>query len=236
MTKAVFLDFYGTLAHATTWGPTRQEVMAKRGFTIPDDASLAKWTGTSDNIDGTEHLEHSRSAEQYEAWERDRLRQFVTACGVGPDDVEGLIDDLHTATKAFTLEAYAEVPDVLRELRARGLTLAVCSNWDWHLDRAMEQAGLTDRVDILVTSAQAGARKPHPRIFQHTLEVCGGVDPSDVVFVGDSWGPDVEGPAALGMRPVHVWRPEWDGERDPPPMLTDGVVRLPDLRGVVDLV
>ena len=96
-------------------------------------------------------------------------------------------------------------------------------------------AGLDGSVDVMVTSARAGARKPHPRIFRYTLDACG-VDAADAVFVGDSWGPDVEGPAAIGMRPVHVWRPEWDTEREQPPPLTDGVVRLPNLNGLVDLV
>jgi putative hydrolase of the HAD superfamily len=99
----------------------------------------------------------------------------------------------------------------------------------------MASAGLDGLVDVMVTSARAGARKPHPRIFRYTLDACG-VDAADTVFVGDSWGPDVEGPAALGMRAVHVWRPEWDGEREPPPPVTDGVVRVPDLQGLLDLV
>ena len=229
-TRAVLLDFYGTLAHATTWGPPMEDVLRERGFEIPPDVSIH-----DDRIDGREHLEQSRSAAHYEAWERDRLRHFVEACGVGPDDADVLVDDLYTATKSFQLEAYPEVPAVLDELRGRGITVAVCSNWDWHLDRAMAQAGLDGSVDVLVTSAQAGARKPHPRIFRHTLEACG-VDAADALFAGDSWGPDVEGPAAFGMRPVHIWRPEWDGHRDPPPPVIDGVVRLPDLRGLADLV
>ena len=37
MTKAVLLDFYGTLAHAATWGPTRAEVLEAHGFTVPDE-------------------------------------------------------------------------------------------------------------------------------------------------------------------------------------------------------
>jgi putative hydrolase of the HAD superfamily len=233
MTSAVFLDFYGTLAHAVTWGPTRREVLAARGFEVPDEV-VANWR--DDAIDGAEHVEHSRSADRYRAWEHDRLRRFVVACGVGSDDADLLVDDLYTATKSFELTAYAEVPDVLADLRSRGITLAVCSNWDWHLDRAMASAGLNGLVDVMVTSARAGARKPHPRIFEYTLDACGIDDPTDVVFVGDSWGPDVEGPAAIGMRPVHVWRPEWESERDPPPAITDGIVRLPDLQGLVDLV
>jgi putative hydrolase of the HAD superfamily len=111
----------------------------------------------------------------------------------------------------------------------------VCSNWDWHLDRALAQAGLADLVDVIVVSAQAGARKPHPRIFEQTLEA-GGVDAADALFVGDSWGPDVQGPAALGIRAVHVWRPEWEHERDRPPPVSNGVVRIPDLTGLLPLL
>src|SRR2546423_7122215 len=201
MASTVLLDCYGTLAHAPSWGPRYEDVLATRGFKIPDGVSVH-----DDHIDGREHLEHSRSAEHYEAWERGRLLRFVEACGVGPDDADLLVDDLYTATKSFQLEAYPEVPGVLADLRERGITVAVCSNWDWHLDRAMTSAGLDGLVDVMVTSARAGARKPHPRIFRYTLDACGISDPADALFVGDSWGPDVEGPAALGMRPVHVWR------------------------------
>ena len=233
MTRAVLLDFYGTLARATTWGPTRKDVLEARGFTVPDDVHER---ARDDSIDGLEHLEHSESAEHYETWERDRLLRFVTDCGIGADDAGPLVDDLYTATKSFRLEAYAETAEVLTELGSRGVVRAICSNWDWHLDRALAQAGIDDRlVDVVVTSARAGARKPHPRIFRHTLEACG-VDAGDAVFVGDSWGPDVEGPAAVGMRPVHLWRPEWEEERDPPPQLTDGVVRIGNLRELVPLV
>jgi putative hydrolase of the HAD superfamily len=231
MISAVFLDFYGTLAHAKTWGPRLEDVLGARGFAIPAGISAR-----DEQLDGREHLEHSKSAEHYRTWEQGRLRRFVEACGVGADDADLLVDELYTATKSFELQAYPEVPEVLTELRGRGLTIAVCSNWDWHLDRAMAQAGLDSLVDVLVTSARAGARKPHRRIFGHTLDACGIDDPTAVVFVGDSWGPDVEGPAAMGMRPVHVWRPEWEGERDAPPPITNGVVRLPDLTGLVDLV
>ncbi len=232
MARAVFLDFYGTLAHARTWGPTREEVLANRGFSVPEDIG-ERWRDEA--ADGREHVEHSADAETYRAWEHRRLRQYVEACGVGPDDADLLVDELYTATKSFELQAYAEVPDVLSELRRRGLTLAVCSNWDWNLDKAMAEAGLTDLVDVMVTSARAGARKPHPRIFERTLEEAGVADPAEVVFVGDSWAPDVEGPAAMGMRPVHVWRPEWDGERETPPAVTDGVVRIADLRPLLEL-
>ena len=56
-------------------------------------------------------------------------------------------------------------PAVLRDLRGRGVALAICSNWDWDLHEAIESAGLTGAVDVVVSSAWVGARKPHPRIY-----------------------------------------------------------------------
>ena len=130
---------------------------------------------------------------------------------------------------------------MLAELRRRGLVLAVCSNWDWDLERAVASVGLDGLLDLVVTSAQAGARKPHPRIFDHTLDRCG-LAPAETLFVGDTWGPDVEGPLAAGMRPVHLFRDDQAerarevGAEPLTPPLPDGVVRATDLRAVLDLV
>jgi hypothetical protein len=46
----------------------------------------------------------------------------------------------------------------------------------------------------------------------------------------------VEGPLAVGFRPVHVWRAGEPGAEGEPPPLVDGVRRIPDLRGVLPLV
>src|ERR1700756_1395557 len=98
MSTAVFLDFYGTLAHAKTWGLRLEHVLAARGFEVPAGVSVR-----DDHIDGREHLEHSQSAEHYRAWEQSRLRRFVEACGVGPDEADLLVEELYTAPKAFEL-------------------------------------------------------------------------------------------------------------------------------------
>lgn len=228
--RAVLFDFYGTLARAVSWGETHEQVFARHG--LPFDAANWGHNFVGEAGDGDEHLEHSVSREAYLAWERERLRRRAQACGVGDDDLEALVADLHSASKAYTLKAYDEVPDVLGNLRARGVTVAICSNWDWDLDRAVAQSGLDHLVDVAVTSAQAGARKPHPRIFRHTLERCG-VEAREALFVGDTFSADVEGPLAAGMRVVHVWRDDVEG--DPPP-LPEGAVRSADLRAVLDVV
>ena len=223
-------DFYGTLARAVAWGDTHEQVFARHGH--PFDEAAWGWNFVGEANDGDEHLEHSVDRDAYVAWERERLRRRARACGVGEDDLDALVADLHLASKTYTLKAYDEVPDVLAELRRRGLTLAICSNWDWDIDRAVAGAGLDGMFDVVVTSAQAGARKPHRRIFDHTLERCRAT-PGETLFVGDTFGPDVAGPVAMGMRALHVWRDDIEG--DPPP-LPEGATRAPDLRAVLDLV
>jgi putative hydrolase of the HAD superfamily len=233
--RAVLLDFYGTLAEAVEWRPTYQEVFARHGYDLVAEARV-RWGDEA--YDGTEHVEHSQTRDHYKAWQRERRRQLVVECGVGADDVERLLDDLEDVGTEFTMRPYDEVPAVLAELRAGGYRVVVCSNWDWDLDRAIAAAGLEELVDVVVTSAQAGARKPHPRIYAHTLERAG-VAPTEALFAGDSWGPDVEGPLTVGIRPVHVFRHDrpWVRERMPdPPPVPPGAARVQDLRGLLDLL
>ncbi len=227
--RAVLFDFYGTLARAVSWGDTHAEVFARHG--LPFDAERWGWNFVGEANDGDQHLEHSVSRDAYVAWERLRLRRRALACGVGEDDVDALVADLHAASKTYTLQAYDEVPEVLAELRQRGLVLAICSNWDWDIDRAVAAAGLEGATDVVVTSARAGARKPNPRIFRQTLERCY-VAPPEALFVGDTVHADVEGPLAYGMPALHVWREDMVGEPDPLPA---GGMRARDLRAVLDL-
>ena len=227
--RVVLFDFYGTLARAVSWGDTHEQVFARHGRRF-DEATWG-WNFVGEANDGDEHLEHSVDRDAYVAWERERLRRRARACGVDEDDLEALVDDLHVASKTYTLEPYDEVPAVLAELRLQGVTVAICSNWDWDIDRAVAGAGLAGMVDVVVTSAQAGARKPHPRIFEETLARCD-ADADEALFVGDTFVADVVGPVTYGMRAVHVWRDDVDG--DPPP-LPAGATRTADLRAVVDL-
>ncbi|HLF41856.1 MAG TPA: HAD family hydrolase [Acidimicrobiia bacterium] len=208
-TGAVILDFYGTLAEAVAWGPRLEDVLRVRGLTAPDDWGRS----TFDARDGHEHLEHSRSRDHYVAWERERLEALALACGAPRSTLAALVDELYRATKSFRLRVYDEVAEVLDDLARSGVKLAVCSNWDWDLPDVLGSLGIAEPFDVIVTSARAGARKPHPRIYAHTVEGLG-VEPARCLFVGDSRGPDVEGPTAHGMRAVLIRRSEGGGDGD----------------------
>ena len=231
-TEAVIFDFYGTLARATQW-VSIDEVLAEHGIEMSDDIRKRWWQG---ELDGVEHLEHSKSRDHYVSWQRQRLLGMLSETDLHPGEYEVVTKKLQEGNAQRMIEAYPEVPEVLRELRRRGLRLAICSNWDWDLAEPVEEAGLTESFEVVVSSAWAGARKPHPMIFEHTLSKLD-VGPSDVVFVGDTWGPDVVGPQAVGMQPMYLQRDgHWPDETAPADFADAGVAMGPDLRTVLELV
>jgi putative hydrolase of the HAD superfamily len=113
---------------------------------------------------------------------------------------------------ALRFRPYPEVPGVLAALRARGDAIVIVSNWDVSLHGVLQRTGLEPLVDAVVTSAELGAAKPDPRIFEHALALAG-ARAQDALHVGDDVAADVEGARAAGITPVLVARA---GEPAPP--------------------
>jgi putative hydrolase of the HAD superfamily len=230
MVSAVVFDFYGTLARwADGAGVNYVAVLAAHGYAAPPsvlDEYFARY-------DGIAHAEHSVDEQTYEAWVGSRLRDLAEACRVHPPDVNRVVDALRGADQE-PMVAYPEAAATLSRLRDAGLRIGVCSNWGWELDAFLWEVGLLDFVDSAVTSARAGARKPHPDIYAQSAQSLA-ADLNDMMFVGDSWEPDVRGPRRLGMSAVHVWRADERGDQTAP-VLEPGDHRVGELTGVLDVL
>ena len=79
----------------------------------------------------------------------------------------------------------------------RGMKLAVVSNWDCSLPERLDELGLLEHFDTVVTSAEAGVPKPEPRAFLLALERLG-VAADRALHVGDE-ETDERGAHAAGM-------------------------------------
>ena len=230
MARAVIFDFYGTLAHWQDHDASNYAaVLSAHGYDLSDEVAEAYFA----RYDGVEHFDHSVDEARYEDWVRHRLRHLIGGCGVPPDDQDSIIDALRASDQG-PMVAYPEAAATLASLREAGWAIGVCSNWGWELDAFLIQVGLFDLVDSAVTSARAGARKPHPSIYAHAVSALD-VTAHETVFVGDSWGPDVEGPHHAGLTAVHVWRPTERSGSVPDPLLT-GMHRVADLSELVPLL
>ena len=127
------------------------------------------------------------------------------------------------------LDAYAEVPEVLRALRGRGLTTAVFSNGTPKMLRdATEAAGLGDLLDRLLSIEEVGVYKTDPSAYTLVIDRLG-LARDRVLFVSSNrW--DVAGGVAFGFRTAWVNRSGGPDEYlDLPP---DEV--LSDLRGLIE--
>lgn len=103
---------------------------------------------------------------------------------------------------------------VLRRLRETMRT-ALVSNFDHPpaIHERIGRDGLAKLLDCVVVSGDVGVEKPDPAIFAPALAATG-LDPAEVLFVGDS-PEDVEGALAAGLVPVLVDR-TGDGPAVPP--------------------
>jgi putative hydrolase of the HAD superfamily len=101
--------------------------------------------------------------------------------------------------------AYPDAHSALRAARARGLAVAVVSNFDSRLVPILQALGFADLVDAVVYSTACGSAKPDAGIFQHALERLG-VAAQHALHVGDNLDADYRGAMGAGMTAVHLDR------------------------------
>jgi FMN phosphatase YigB (HAD superfamily) len=90
----------------------------------------------------------------------------------------------------------------VESLRAAGLALACVSDWDIGLEEQLSKAGIGHLFDLVLTSAEAGAPKPDPALFEEALRRLG-VPATRAIHVGDSEADDAGASAAgMGFEPV----------------------------------
>ncbi|MFH8873562.1 putative hydrolase of the HAD superfamily [Streptomyces sp. MnatMP-M77] len=109
----------------------------------------------------------------------------------------GLYDalyDRHRRPEAW--QAYPDAAEVLAGLRRAGMAVCVVSNIGWDPRPVFRAHGLDALVDAYALSFEHGLQKPDPGLFRVACALIG-LDPADVVMVGDDRRAD-GGAAALG--------------------------------------
>jgi putative hydrolase of the HAD superfamily len=144
------------------------------------------------------------------AWWHAVVQRALGASGAGLDAcVDGLL--AHYAEPA----AWRVFPDVLPALAtlgARGLRLAVVSNFDGRLPGLLAGLGLAPSFAAVCWSSAVGAAKPEAAIFRAACTALGSA-PEATMHVGDAVDADVRGARAAGLRTVLL-----DRDRRRPPL------------------
>ncbi|MFH1140296.1 MAG: HAD family hydrolase [Chloroflexota bacterium] len=233
--KAVIFDMYETLAHnhPSLWQPTFAQLSQDYDLSLSSEQFWDMWKSLElrsrqerNQRDGSGSTLPFKTYE--EAW-RDCFAQVFRQIGKG--DAGDAADAARRCVVALgERELFPETLNVIARLRSANLfRLGVLSNADNDsLCPLLRRHGL--KFDAVVTSEDARAYKPHPRIFHLILEALG-VPSAACLFVGDQQYDDVHGAHAAGMRSVWLNR----NGTQPDPHLARPDYQVANLTEVLDI-
>jgi putative hydrolase of the HAD superfamily len=128
---------------------------------------------------GDRFMNASASTPDYDDYHRVILRHL------GVEPAPQLLADLSRSVPPDTiLEVFPEVIGVLRELRRRGVRMAVVSDAWPGLPALHAALGLDEFFEVYAISAELGCNKPDPRMYHHASTGLG-LDPAECLFIDD---------------------------------------------------
>lgn len=211
MIKALFFDLYHTLVR---YEPPREELQSEAlrdlGIKVDPESLLWPLVAADEYIySELSRLPFSKRSEEdkmtvWAQYERTLLQE------AGIEVTEQLILGLLGKMKAMNwkLVLFDDVVPALTELKDKGIILGLISNIDKDITPLLNELGLPEWLNIIVTSLDAGATKPHPEIFREALRQAK-VQPAEAMYVGDQYQVDVVGANGAGIRGVLLDRGDY---------------------------
>ncbi len=220
-TKACVFDAYGTLFDV-------HSAVAKGGGALADKAGPVSDTWRQKQLEYT--WLRSLMGTHVDFWQvtRDGLDFALTAHGAQDDELAARLMDLY-----LTLDAYPEVPGLLTQLKSAGLATAILSNGSPRmLEAAVQSAGISDRLDNILSVEEVGIFKPDPRVYQLAVDRLG-VAPGEICFLSsNTW--DAHAASHFGFTVAWINRFRKAPERLPQPPAAE-IFSLDQLPGLLGL-
>ncbi len=186
---AVTIDAYGTLLTLRDPLPALADALRAHGIERTREQIEAAFRAEMAYY--VERSHEGRDEATLALLRRDCAQVFLEAADAELDPAEFA----RPYVEALEFEPLPGAVEAVEALAARGLRLAVVSNWDVGLHEHLRRLGLHLPA---FTSAEAGAPKPDPAVFRAALERLG-VLAERALHVGDSEA-DEEGARAAGMQ------------------------------------
>ena len=122
----------------------------------------------------------------------------------------------------LSLDAFPEVPETLRRLKAAGLRTAILSNGSPRmLDAVVKGAKLDGLLDAVLSVEAVGVYKPHPRVYQLAVDRL--AVPATAIAFQSSNAWDAYAASAFGMKVV--WCNRYGQRRERLPGAPDREIR-----------
>jgi putative hydrolase of the HAD superfamily len=189
--EAVTVDGFGTLVELES--PIAPLVQALEGWGFARSPSEVAAAFAAEAAHYRLYAHNARDEATLAAFRDECVGIFLRelAAPLGPREFAGAF------LAALVFRPAKGAVEALATVRSRGPKLAVVSNWDCSLPERLDELGLLEHFDAVVTSAEAGVPKPEPRAFLLALERLG-ASASRALHVGDEEA-DERGAHAAGM-------------------------------------
>lgn len=222
--RAIAFDLDGTLFdHRSAGTRAIVEWVERKAWPSPDDL-VERWFRIEDHRFG----EYAAGVAGLQEQRRNRVRDLLTQLDVPFEEssLDGLFAEFLTLYRA-NWTGFSDARETLESLRARGYVLAVLTNGYYEQQRdKLEAIGLLEFVEHLLASADLPAFKPDVRAYEALCSALG-LEPYEVMYVGDDVTADAMGARDAGLRSVHLDR---DGTAEP----ISGVTQIRSLREVLE--
>ncbi len=189
--SALLFDVGNTLLHEE---PPRFEIYAQAARSRGRNITAQ----TMERLMRTAHEDvpkRTRGAFRYsDPWFRAYIhRIFCQNLGLAPTEVASITDELFARFEdPATFRVFPGARELLDELKAQGVRLAVVSNWSERLPKVLEGLDLAALFDEVLCSATEKLEKPDPAIFAAAIERLA-VPAAAALHVGDN--PEKDGAA-----------------------------------------
>jgi putative hydrolase of the HAD superfamily len=222
--QAVLFDLGETLMYSLNpWPPVYDQAGHKLANAL---------CASNVNVDcDTFHLDFRQRLDEYYT-ERERnlfetstmvvLRELLAEKGyhkISKKILRNALDQFYAVTQQnWALEE--DATSTLNILQQGGFHLGLVSNAGDTRDvfQLIEKFDIKKYFDFIITSAECGYRKPHPRIFELALTNWGYM-PDEIAMVGDRLDADVRGAQPLGI--YAIWINRRAKKTDPSPFSPD---------------
>lgn len=132
-----------------------------------------------------------------------RLLYMIRICellGKNPIRYAKELEQIYWNSYFEKMKLFEGVLELFQVLKARHIKLAIVTDLVTEIQyKKLNHLGLTDLIDVVVTSEEAGIEKPSSIIFQLALEKLQISSKREVVMVGDSYSKDIVGAKEFGI-------------------------------------
>ena len=212
MIKAVFFDWFNTLAH---YEPPREELQSQalQEFGIhvsPQKISPGLLVADRDffeenAVSPVRKRSPEEQAKVYTRYQKTILTEAGVDVSSEPDIFMKIMKRVQQLSRGMSFALFDDVLSTLKTLKEQNLTLGLLTNLDRDMQPICRELGLEPYIDFVITSAEVGVDKPKPPIFLAALQQAG-VNASEAVHVGDQYKLDVIGARGVGITPILIDR------------------------------